>query len=799
MSLSVDLSERRITAAVGELTGDGAGRVIGLGGSGLSRLWLGQELHRRKQNELEASEPGFESEVPITTEIEIDGWHVSLVGRADGVLYDEQTPVRVDEIKTLHFAVDLHGLYAAERLEPFKNQVRLYAWMLSSGGPPLTARLILVDIVTGEEKVEKVGWTPEIVEAWLRKQIYRLVSAETRRMERLETLRLAAEKIPFPHPSYRSRQEDIGQAVTTTLENGSQLLLQAPTGTGKTAAVLHPAVKTALAKGKRVFFLTAKTLQQRLAVETLQTMQGDGLFRSLQLRSKGKMCANSETVCHEEFCPWAKEYGLKLIRTGLLPTLLERSPHQDPDAIYETAFNHEVCPFEVSLDLLPDIDVVVCDYNYVFDPTIGLGALVDSHALTDAVLVIDETHNLVDRSREYYSPILQRNEILRAVEFLKQRDHRVFDDLGSLCTKLADMVASTVEASLEPRESGDKLTAFDSEPLGALRMALDAAMLQYFLYKREHDLWWADDPVMDVFLALTRFHRVLSLGGDEFVHLARRSYSEGDSIKIFCRDASRFTGEVLKAAAAVVAMSATLEPFEFYKDLLGFDSEETTELVVQSPFPKGNRLILNIPDVDTTWRARARYHDAVASWITRLAPTGRNALVLFPSYAYLNAVHDRLEANEHKVIVQRAGSSDDVQHEVLETLNGDGSHLVLAVLGGIFAEGVDYPGDMLSQVVVVSPGLPQFNTERQLLKEYFEETYGHGFSYAFLVPGMTRVVQAAGRLIRSESDRGVIVLIGRRFQDGRHARFLPKAWIDDDPTSLLYEDPEFSIQRFFDQ
>ncbi|MEN8165812.1 MAG: DEAD/DEAH box helicase, partial [Acidobacteriota bacterium] len=449
-----------------------------------------------------------------------------------------------------------------------------------------------MDIVTGEEKVERVGWTPETVEAWLRKQVYRLVSAEGRRMERLENLRSAAEKIPFPHPNYRPRQEEIGQAVATTIEDGSQLLLQAPTGTGKTAAVLHPAVKAALAKGKRVFFLTAKTLQQRLAVETLQAMQAEGLFRSLQLRAKGKMCANSETVCHEEFCPWAKEYGLKLIRTGLLPTMLEGSPHQDPDVIYETAFNHEVCPFEVSLDLLPDIDVVVCDYNYVFDPTIGLGALVDSHALTDAVLVIDETHNLVDRSRDYYSPILQRNEILRAVEFLKQRDHRVFDDLGRLCNELADYVADIVRGSFESGKHGDQVTNFDSEPLGKLRMALDGAMLQYFLYKREHDLWWAEDPVMDVFLALTRFHRVLSLGGDEFVHLARRDYTEGDSIKIFCRDASRFTGEVLKATAGVVAMSATLEPFEFYRDLLGFDPEATTELSVPSPFPESNRLIL---------------------------------------------------------------------------------------------------------------------------------------------------------------------------------------------------------------
>ncbi len=330
-------------------------------------------------------------------------------------------------------------------------------------------------------------------------------------------------------------------------------------------------------------------------------------------------------------------------------------------------------------------------------------------------------------------------------------------------------------------------------------LAFDGAMLQYFLYKRENDLWLADDPVMDVFLALTRFHRVLGLGGPEFVHLARRSQQDGDEIKIFCRDASRFIGAIIDESAGVVAMSATLEPFDFYRDLLGFDAERTSELDLPSPFPSSNRLVVNLPDIDTTWRRRAAHFDAIASWITRLAPPDRNSLVLFPSYAFLRAVHDRIQANAHTVIAQNPGSSDDTQREVLEALAGDEPHLVLAVLGGIFAEGVDYPGDMLSQVVVVSPGLPVFNTERELLKGYYQETYGHGFSYAYLIPGLTRVVQAAGRLIRSATDRGVIVLIGRRFQDGRHARYLPQAWIDGDPMTMLHEDPEFSVRRFFDE
>jgi DNA excision repair protein ERCC-2 len=245
-------------------------------------------------------------------------------------------------------------------------------------------------------------------------------------------------------------------------------------------------------------------------------------------------------------------------------------------------------------------------------------------------------------------------------------------------------------------------------------------------------------------------------------------------------------------------MSATLEPFDFYRDLLGFDPHRSSSLYVPSPFPAENRLVLAIDDVDTTWRRRRAHYDRIASWLRRLAHPQGNVLALFPSYAFLNAIHDRLHMPHHRVLVQHSGSSDAEQRQLLESLQRDDSHLLLAVLGGIFAEGVDYPGRMLSQVVVVSPGLPQFNMERELLKAYYQETYEHGFGYAYLIPGMTRVVQAAGRLIRSDTDRGVITFIGRRFLDPRYARLLPEEWVDEDPRSLLHRDPEQAVKDFFD-
>jgi len=798
VTLTIDLDRHHLIASVGDLVGDASTRAIGLSGSGLSRLWIGSELHRRVQEEYELAESGYQREVQTELEIEVDGWTVQLFGRADGVVFDDDGhPLRVDEIKTLHFAVDLHHLYVEERLDRYRRQAALYAHMLTSDGPPPAVRLILVDIVSTEQQEEEVGWSPNEVQAWLRRQLHRLVAKEERRLSRLAELRSAAELLPFPHSEMRPVQVPIGEEVESALEANHHLLIRAPTGCGKTAAVLHPALRAALSQGHRLFFLTAKTLQQRIAVETAQAMQ-DGLFRSLQLRAKGKMCANTEMICHEEFCPYAEEYGVKLVRTQLIENLLDDRDHQDPDEIFDAARNNAVCPFEVSLDLLPHMDMVVCDYNYVFDPVIGLGAVLHEGALRNAVLVIDEAHNLVDRSREYYSPSLSSQQVDNALEYLASRSNTVFDTLTDLVRDVGDFIGDTARLALEDQKASEAPATFDEQTVSDLRIAFDGAMLSYFLYKREHELWMADDPVLDLFFSVTHFHRVLCLGGDEFFHLARRENNGILSLRIVCLDAARFVGAVIDESAGVIAMSATLEPFDFYRALLGFDPHRSSTLYLPSPFPTENRLVMAIDDVDTTWRKRQAHYDRIASWISRLSHPQGNVLTLFPSYAFLNAVLDRLPPTRHRVVAQQSGSSDADQREVMEALKGDDPHLVLAVLGGIFAEGVDYPGRMLSQVIVVSPGLPQFNTERELLKAYYQQTYEHGFSYAYLIPGMTRVVQAAGRLIRSDTDRGVITLIGRRFLDSRYARLLPDEWVDDeDPMCLLHPDPEQAVKDFF--
>ncbi|MCG6964053.1 MAG: hypothetical protein LJE95_12380 [Acidobacteria bacterium] len=789
--------QRLISVSVGELVEEPGRRAIGLGGTGLSRLWIGQELHRRVQAARLAAEPGYRSEVVVGGTLGIDGWEVDISGRADGIVENDGTVTRVDEIKTLHFAVDLNNLYHQERLDQFRRQVSLYASLLSPPEEPAAAQLLLVDIATGEERLETVAWSHRTVESWVRQRIRHLLAEERRRLAHVEAAREAARGLAFPHPEVRPVQETIMEAVRDSLGSDRHLLLSAPTGCGKTAAVLFPALRTALEHGQRVIYLTAKTLQQRIAVSTVRAMSG-GRIRSLQLRAKSKMCAHAEMICHEEFCPYAEEYGLKLVRSALIPQLLRERSHLDPDEVYDRSVAASVCPFEVSLDLLDETDLVICDYNYVFDPAIGLDAVLRRGALSGAVLVIDEAHNLVDRSREYYSPQIGTHETSAALAFVTARHGPVFASLESLIRDIEDLIQVVVGSSSMEGPAQEALVELPTEEIGELRMRFDAAMLAYWMYKRENEMWLADDPVQQLFLTLTRFHRVLADDGEELVHLVSKGENDNVTLRILCRDASRFLGRILDSSAGAVALSATLEPFEFYSDMLGFDRDRTDMLRVPSPFPAENRLVTVINTVDTTYRRRAASYDAIAAWIARLAPPRRNVLALFPSYAFLERVADRLPPTPHRVLRQVRGATDSDQHRILAALGNGEPHLVLAVLGGIFAEGVDYPGEMLSEVVVVSPGLPQFNTDRELLRDYYREHYEHGFEYAYLIPGMTRVVQAAGRLIRSADDRGVIVLIGRRFLQPQYARLLPQEWLSDDPCDLLHEDPGEAVRRFFE-
>jgi DNA excision repair protein ERCC-2 len=332
------------------------------------------------------------------------------------------------------------------------------------------------------------------------------------------------------------------------------------------------------------------------------------------------------------------------------------------------------------------------------------------------------------------------------------------------------------------------------------RTEWERIVLEYIGWKIENRIAEEDDPVIDFYFKLVKFTNMLAEKGDEFAHVIERT-SEGIRLKVFCKDPSRFLGEIFDSAHATVALSATLEPFEFYRKTLGFPDSRTAELSLPSPFPRSNRKIVVIPEVDTTYKRRADHYVRIAETVAEIADAGDgNFLALFPSYAFLREISDRLPPLAKHVMVQRSDMTDYERNAILEILRlrPKRGNLILAVSGGMYAEGVDYQGDMLSGVMVVGPALPQVSFEQELLKEYYDEQYGAGFEFAYLIPGMTRVVQSAGRVIRSEHDIGIIALLCKRFTQESYTRYFPADWYEESPRELVSRKPASEIRSFFE-
>ncbi|MBZ0090235.1 MAG: ATP-dependent DNA helicase, partial [Thermoanaerobaculia bacterium] len=358
-----------------------------------------------------------------------------------------------------------------------------------------------------------------------------------------------------------------------------------------------------------------------------------------------------------------------------------------------------------------------------------------------------------------------------------------------------------LDRAVAERPAGDGAleALLPEDALWRLRPELDAVFVDYLEYQRETKSFRAEDPFVDLYFRFLRFLEGLGNTGDAFARLAERRGAER-LVRILCKDPSRFLGGVFSRVHAVVGLSATLSPPEFYRDLLGFDPARTDHLTVASPFPSERRATVVDDSVATVWRERAANVERIAERLAAFAAAvPGNCLVLFPSFQFLADVAGRLKPGAKRVFVQQRTDSERDREALLDALRGAvlGDVMLLAVAGGVFAEGVDYPGEMLRAVAVVGPCLPVPTIDTRLLQEYFEERFERGFEYAFVVPGMTRVVQAAGRLIRSADDFGVIALFDRRFLDRPYRDRLPVDWVPEAGAQALSGDPAAVARAFF--
>ncbi len=642
--MRINFESREIDCSVGDLVHESTYRRIGVErGDGFRRMWIGQDIHTRRADLRASEDPFYKSEVHVAYKTTVRDWSITITGRMDGLSVDrENGRVSIEEVKSLHFDLELEALYRSEKLQRHLYQLLLYAWFLEAtrtyDGFAFAPQLVLIDLVTGDTKLIDAEFDSAQVGGTLAAHLDRLVEE----IETAAALRAAkqafAASLPFPYEEVRPFQQEMIDAVAHAVREGEALLVSAPTGVGKTIAALYPAVRESLRIGKKLFFLTSKTLQQDAAVSAL-SMLNDGSFRVLRIRAKQKMCAHTQMICHEDFCPFAARYSDKMEKSGLVTEIVTSMSYFDPAITFELAKATEVCPFEVSLELIEQSDVIVCDYNYIFDPYVGLKTYQQDNDYGDCVLVVDEAHNLVDRGRGYYSPELHEKSFDQIRNHLMSRSCWVegWEELIEILRAHFVELAESIETEGGATQA---LCAPSRELFVEQRIEWERFVLAYIGWKIENRIAEEDDPLIDFYFKIVKFTNLLGEEGDELAHIIERT-PEGLKLKIFCKDPARFLGKIFDSAHATIALSATLEPFDFYKKTLGFPKDRVVELSLPSPFPRENRKIVVISDVDTTWKQRANHYDRIGASVVEIAEaTSGNYLSLFPSYVFLREVAD---------------------------------------------------------------------------------------------------------------------------------------------------------------
>lgn len=760
------------------------------------RMAAGQELHQRWAAERGRIDSAFAAEYTVQRRILVRGWEVSLSGRLDGLSQEGEHWV-VEELKSSTLPGPALSQVRLADLPDWALQLQLYLYLLATGEvgglrlerDRLVGRLVLCSLLDGSQRVLSVPADPG-TGPWLLGLLDALIAEREERIDWAARRRGAP--VPFPHAELRPGQAELLAAAEAALAAGDTLLVEAPTGHGKTAAALTAALRRAAITGQRVFFATMRTTQQRMAEQTLAALAAAGLpLRAVTLRAREKVCLNDHLACQPEACRFSRGFYDKVKAERLVRRAFGAEPEPrapalqgtpaglpSPEAVQELGAAAEVCPHGLAQELMRQADVVIGDMNHVFDPasrSAELWAEADNW-----LVVVDEAHHLPDRAMGYGSPTLSLALVDAALRAdppdsaphrpfrAAAEDLRLWLEAGLRAGDPAEPLrASPVEDGLSAREVRALAERFEA-------LALDRALLWAAL-----DGLGRPDPWVELARALLRLRAALERAGPETLCLWRRAAEEGAApgLSLFCRDPSRVLGPAFAELGGAVCMSATLSPARFYVDLLGLEPARAPALRLASPFLPEQLRVLVCPQVSTEHKRRARDRAATAALISEaaLAVPG-NVAVFFPSFQFLDDVAPLLQLGIRPVLRQRPDLEDEGRAAMLAALRGGGRQVLLAVLGGSFAEGVDLPGDALLGAIIVGPGLPPVTPERRLLEAWYEERFGEGRRYAWLVPGLSRVVQAAGRVVRRPEDRGAVVLIGRRFLLDEIRALLPADW-----------------------
>jgi len=737
-------------------------------------------LDLRARNRLHSSfqrklcKEGYEREISVEYCRNVDGINFRISGRID-LIRESGNELEIIEVKTLPNNTEM-------TVPPTPQvghllQLCFYTLALRENEQWNNRHLkpTLTYIVSGTKPLNRfdtaIDMSDPLISAEWEQTLIRIAGILNTEDERRSVLMLELQTFAFPYSNFRPGQKRMIDLSVEAVNNSSNLILQAPTGTGKTAAVLTGVMPEVIRKRLALFFLTAKNTHKIIVLETVELIIHNALnIRTIFLTAREQVCLSNNSSCNPVECPFADKFASRVESSGVIERLLD-SLVITRDNLMKEAEKAEVCPFELGLELALRCDVIVCDYNYAFDPHVYLHRFFDEKTTSGmCVLLIDEAANLPERARGYYSPEIKlslidhlQNALSENIQFTKLLHPWI--DLFDTCSSLLRN-----QHSLEMSLPEDVII-----PLQAVRWKKAISSLP--------NRW--SDELRSLVRSVNDFIRIGPEPGERY-KLLFRSDGADRILQWFCMDPAEHLGDRIKKCYSTLAFSATLNPIEYYRELLGLpDDDKTIREEIPWPFPSESLRVLIDPTIDTRYKYRMETAYMLAQKLLLIHRSVHGTwLVFFPSYAYLELIAGILEGMNISFISQVRGMSADERIEFITRIE-TGNELVLVVSGGIFSEGVDFRCSTLRGAVVISPSLPGIDLRAELLRKYYTDSGHDGFLRTMAIPGMTRVIQAAGRLVRSKTQRRILILTGRRFGRPPYFDLLPKHWFSDGKINFL--------------
>ena len=730
-------------------------------------MQLGSKMHRKIQRQMGAD---YHAEVSLKYEVPCKGFSIMVEGRADGILTIPQGTV-IDEIKGIFRELDM----LKEPIEVHLAQAKCYAYIYASQNKleEIGVQMTYCNMETEEIKRFQNVYSYEELNEWFWELIGRYEKWARYQIQWKEKRNTSIKGVEFPF-AYREGQKDLVSSVYRTILRKKKLFIQAPTGVGKTIATVFPAVKAVgEGLGDKIFYLTAKTITRTVAWQAFDTLKEQALrMKVIVLTAKEKICFCEETNCNPDYCPYAKGHYDRV--NDAVYELLTTSDEMNREILEEQAKKWQVCPFEMSLDVSTWVDAVICDYNYVFDPNAHLRRFFGDSVRGDYIFLIDEAHNLVERGREMYSASIYKEDFLALKRKVKTEDGKLASRLDACNKQLLAM----------KRECEDYLVLNSASHVYVKLLQLMTELERFLEDCRKEEL---RKEVLDFYFSVREFIYIYERLDENYMIYCEMELGGRFKLRLFCVNPAKNLGEFLEKGNSTIFFSATLLPIHYYKKLLSTEKDDYA-IYAESPFDVRKRLLLLGNDVSTKYTRRGEdMYRRYAGYLWKIANTKQgNYIAFFPSYKFMEEVYrifvsmaeENGDEDSVEYVMQSQYMSEEAREIFLENFEEtrEKSLMGFCVMGGIFSEGIDLAEDKLIGAVIVGTGLPQVCRERELLKTYFDEQGLRGFDYAYLYPGMNKVLQSAGRVIRTDEDRGVILLLDDRFRDQRYQEVFPREW-----------------------